>query len=94
MDFDNVTDGELINELEARGYITDLLFSLEDVKMQLDSINEDREEEGLEPFTMTEDQMDEALVSVSTDWFVEVFNERLSDEVFNICTAEEEDGED
>jgi hypothetical protein len=94
MDFDNVTDGELINELEARGYMTDLLFSREDVKMRLESINEDREDEGLELFTMTEEQMDDALLNVSTDWFVELFNERLSDEVFYICSPEEEDGED
>lgn len=77
--FENFTDGELINELQSRGYVTDLLFSREDVQMRLDSLNEDREDEDLPPVEMDDEEKDHILENVGTEWFIERINESLFD---------------
>ncbi len=45
VDLSNLEDGDLINELEKRGYKTQLLFDLSDVDIQLKKINDEREDE-------------------------------------------------
>jgi hypothetical protein len=79
--FENVTDGELINELESRGYMTDLLFNRHDVQSQIDSINEDREAEGLDPIEMDDDEKDYILERIGTEWYTERINESIFEKV-------------
>jgi len=44
MEMTKVTDDELIQELESRGYITDLLWCRQDVILNLKRINQDRQQ--------------------------------------------------
>jgi hypothetical protein len=76
-----VSDHGLIKELESRGYITGLLFCREDVQYQLDTINSDLEDEGLEAIDMEDDDKDYILESLSLDWHIERFNESIFDKV-------------
>jgi hypothetical protein len=88
--FENFTDGELINELESRGYVTNLLFSREDVQMQLDSLNEDREEEGKEPIELDDDDKDYILETINLDWYIERMNETIFEKVSDYFDEEDE----
>jgi hypothetical protein len=89
-----VSDMDLIKELESRGYITGLLFCREDVQYQLDSINSDREDEGLEEIDMEDDDKDYILESLSLDWHIERFNESIFDKVSEYVDEIEEDEEE
>ena len=88
--FEKFTDGELINELESRGYVTNLLFSRDDVQMQLDSLNEDREEEGKEPIELDDDDKDYILESIGFDWYIERMNETIFEKVSDYFDEEDE----
>lgn len=92
--FENFTDGELINELESRGYITGLLFCREDVQIQLDSLNEDREEDGKELIELDDDDKDYILETLHLDWHVERMNESIFEKVSEYFDDEEEEEED
>lgn len=92
--FEKFTDGELINELEARGYVTKLLYSREDVQMQLDSLNEDREDEDLPRVELDTDEMDYILESVEYDWHIKQINESLFDKVYGYFVGHDDEDED
>lgn len=77
--FENVTDRQLIEELQSRGFMTGLLFNRNDVQTQIDNINEDREDDGLEPIEMDDEEKDHILENVGTEWFIERINESLFD---------------
>lgn len=92
--FENFTDGELINELESRGYVTNLLFSREDVQMQLDSLNEDRENDDLPPVEMDTDEKDYILESIGFDWHIRQINESIFDKVHGYFVGHDDEDEE
>lgn len=89
--FDKFTDGELINELESRGYVTNLLFSRDDVQMHLDSINEDRENDDLPPVEMDNDEKDHILESIEFDWHIQQINESIFDKVHDYFVGHDDE---
>lgn len=52
---------ELLLELEKRGYHTGLLFGRAFVEVVLDDINTERDEDGDEPITISQDDIDNIL---------------------------------
>jgi hypothetical protein len=78
LDLSNIESKDLIHELYERGYFTDLLFCVEDVKIQLDDINEDRDEDN--KIVLSEEQKKEVLdESFNIGWY----NERMNDDIIN-----------
>lgn len=92
--FENFTDGELINELESRGYVTELLFNREDVQMHLDSVNEDRENDDLPPVEMDDDEKDYILESIEFDWYIQQINESIFDKVHGYFVGHDDEDEE
>jgi hypothetical protein len=76
-----VSDHQLIEELQSRGYMTDLLFNRNDVQNQIDNINEIRKDKGLESIEIDDDEKEDILERVGVEWFIERINESLFDEV-------------
>jgi hypothetical protein len=71
---------DLINELKSRGVITDLLWNRDDVIMNLERINEDREDhEKLRD--LDEMEMDDILESLTFGYYIERINEEISDAI-------------
>jgi hypothetical protein len=71
---------DLINELKSRGVITDLLWNRDDVIMNLERINEDREDhEKLRD--LDEMEMDDILGSLTFGYYIERINEEISDAI-------------
>jgi hypothetical protein len=71
----NLKTSDLIFELQIRGYYTDLLFCLEDVKMNLEWINESR----LKDIELTDDDSYYILEKINSDWHIERINEKIRD---------------
>ena len=77
VDLSSVTSRDLMLELEARGYYTDLICGIGDVDFQLDSINEDREED--DQIVMTKEQKIEVLDNCFyTEWYCDLLNTSIS----------------
>lgn len=86
VDLSNLDTRDLIEELQNRGYNTELLFCREDVQTQLDSILEGYY--GLE-LTMTDEDKDNILDGdIPTNWVCERINESIYDGVFNLFSDE------
>lgn len=86
VDLGNLDTRDLIEELQNRGYNTELLFCREDVQTQLDSILEGYS--GLE-LTMTDEDKDNILDGdIPTNWVCERINESIYDGVFNLFSDE------
>jgi hypothetical protein len=67
---------ELINELTIRGVYTNLIYSIYDIDMQLDNINEDRNED--DQIVLTENDKINILKNVfNTDYYMQEMNEEL-----------------
>jgi hypothetical protein len=82
LDLSNIETNDLIHELYERGYYTDLLYSVSDVDMQLDDINEDRDED--KKIVLSEEQKKEILdESFSLDWYCEQMNNDLQNKILN-----------
>ena len=82
LDLSNIETKDLIHELQERGYYTDLLYCLEDVDMQLENINEDRDEES--QIVLSKEQKLEILdTSFNLDWYCEHMNEDLENQILN-----------
>ena len=64
---------DLINELQNRGYKTELLYSREDVEMQLSDIIEDRDLQ----ISLTDEEKDEILESICFEYYMESINEKI-----------------
>lgn len=80
LDLSNIESKDLINELETRGYFTDLLYSIYDVDLQLDAINEDREEK----IILSQEQKIEILKqSFSLDFYSEQMNNDIEEQILN-----------
>jgi hypothetical protein len=76
LDLSNIESKDLIHELYERGYYTDLLFCVQDVEMQLENINEDRDED--KQIVLSDEQKKEVLdESFDTSWY----NERMNEDI-------------
>ena len=83
LDLSKLTNSDLIDELQSRGYYTNLLYCVDDVNMQLEYMNEDRADD--EQITLTEEQKLEVLdISFNADWYCERMNIDLQNEISNI----------
>lgn len=77
-----LSSDELMTELKSRGYFTDLIFGLSDVDMQLESINDDRDED--DQIKLSEDEkMDILDLCFDVDWYCERMNDDISDHIVN-----------
>jgi len=83
LDLSNIETNDLIDELNRRGWKTKLVFGLSDVDMQLDSINDDRDEDN--QITLTDDDKGEILDQVffNVDYHVERINSDIEDKILN-----------
>lgn len=82
LDLGNIETIDLIDELKSRGYHTDLLFCVEDVEMQLDDINEDRDDDN--KIVLSEEQKKEVLdESFNAGWYNEQMNNDIINKILN-----------
>jgi hypothetical protein len=83
LDLSKLTNRDLLDELQSRGYYTDLIFCTEDVDMQLESINEERDED--KQIVLTNEQKVEALTeSFNVGWYCERMNEDIYNHISNL----------
>ena len=91
VDLSNIPTDCLIEELVKRNVRTDLLYSIEDVKMVLEDVNSDREDDEKEQIELTEAQMIDILNELGFDNETGTINEQL----YDLITRDfEEDSED
>jgi hypothetical protein len=84
VDLSNLETRDLINELKLRGYYTDLIFGINDVKYHVESINSDREEVDGNIIVLEEDDMKDILDNCfNTDWYCERMNESLEEHILD-----------
>ena len=82
LDLSKLTNRELLDELQSRGYYTDLLYCVDDVDMQLDYMNEERDED--KQLTLTHEQKLEVLDnSFYLDWYCEKMNTDIQNQILN-----------
>jgi hypothetical protein len=80
LDLSNIESYDLMKELKSRGYHTDLIFGIGDVDMQLESINDGRDESDI--IVLTDDDKRDILdMCFNTDWYCERMNDDISDEI-------------
>ena len=85
-DLSNLDTRDLIEELENRGYMTNLLFCREDVDYQLDNILAGYPNLEL---TMTDEQKDEILNGdIPINWTSEKITDSIYDAVFRLFSEE------
>lgn len=83
VDLSNLDTWDLIKELQNRGYNTELLWCREDIQTQLNDVNELRESEGKEPVTLSDEDKDFILESLSYEWHCERMNEEIYNKVYD-----------
>jgi hypothetical protein len=66
MELKNISTQELIRELKTRGFVTDLLIGIEDVKRNIEEINGEKSDDEPE-IVMSHDEMVGVLKSMSND---------------------------
>jgi hypothetical protein len=66
MELKNISTKDLIRELKSRGFVTDLLIGIEDVKRNIEEINTNKSDDEPE-IVMTHDEMVGVLKSMSND---------------------------
>jgi hypothetical protein len=83
LDLSNIETNDLMDELNRRGWKTELLFGLSDIDMQLESINEGRDEES--QITLSDDNKGEILDEVfdSVGYYIEQINNNIEDKILN-----------
>ena len=83
LDLSNIETNDLMDELNRRGWKTELLFGLSDVDMQLESINECRDEES--QITLSDDNKGEILDQIfdSVGYYIEQINNDIEDKILN-----------
>lgn len=80
LDLSNIESFDLMQELKRRGYYTDLIFSPSDVDMQLENINDGRDEN--DHIVLTDDEKADILdMCFNTDWYCERMNDDICDEI-------------
>jgi hypothetical protein len=72
-----------MDELNRRGWKTELLFGLSDVDMQLESINEGRDEDS--QITLSDDNKGEILDEIfdRVGYYIEQINNDIEDKILN-----------
>jgi hypothetical protein len=83
LDLSNIETNDLMDELNRRGWKTELLFGLSDVDLQLESINEGRDEES--QITLSDDNKGEILDEVfdNVGYYIEQININIEDKILN-----------
>jgi hypothetical protein len=83
LDLSNIETNDLMDELNRRGWKTELLFGLSDVDLQLESINEGRDEES--QITLSDDNKGEILDQIfdSVGYYIEQINNEIEDKILN-----------
>jgi hypothetical protein len=83
LDLSNIGTNDLMDELNRRGWKTELLFGLSDVDMQLESINEGRDEDS--QITLSDDNKGEILDQIfdSVGYYIEQINNDIEDKILN-----------
>jgi hypothetical protein len=83
LDLSNIGTHDLVDELNRRGWKTELLFNLSDVDMQLESINESRDEDS--QITLSDDNKGEILDEVfdNVGYYIEQINNDIEDKILN-----------
>ena len=83
LDLSNIETNDLMDELNRRGWKTELLFGLSDVDLQLESINEGRDEES--QITLSDDNKGEILDQIfdSVGYYIEQINNDIEDKILN-----------
>ncbi len=79
MEMTKVTDDELIQELESRGYVTDLLWCRQDVILNMKRINQDREDKFPE---LDQDEQDEILEKINLEYYTRRINEDIINAIY------------
>lgn len=79
MEMTKVTDDELIQELESRGYVTDLLWCRQDVILNMKRINQDREDKFPE---LDQDEQDEILDKINLEYYTRRINEDIINTIY------------
>jgi hypothetical protein len=84
IDLSNIDSWDLMKELKSRGYYTDLIFGIQDVNSQLESVNDCRDMEDDTIIVLTEDEKIDVLDGCfNTDWFVERLNESIEEYILD-----------
>jgi hypothetical protein len=83
LDLSNIETNDLMDELNRRGWKTELLFGLSDVDLQLESINEGRDEDS--QITLSDDNKGEILDEVfdNVGYYIEQININIEDKILN-----------
>ncbi len=83
LDLSNIETNDLMDELNRRGWKTELLFGLSDVDLQLESINESRDEDS--QITLSDDNKGEILDEVfdNVGCYIEQININIEDKILN-----------
>jgi hypothetical protein len=83
LDLSNIETNDLMDELNRRGWKTELLFGLSDIDLQLESINEGRDEES--QITLSDDNKGEILDEVfdNVGYYIEQININIEDKILN-----------
>jgi hypothetical protein len=83
LDLSNIETNDLMDELNRRGWKTELLFGLSDIDLQLDGINEDRDEDN--QITLSNEDKEEILDSVfsNVDYHIEQINTEIEDKILS-----------
>ena len=84
VDLSNVDSWDLMKELKSRGYYTQLIYSLSDVDMLLDTINDNRDEENGDIIVLCKEDKETILQDCfNTDWYCERMNENLEEHILD-----------
>jgi hypothetical protein len=83
LDLSNIETNDLMDELNRRGWKTELLFGLSDIDMRLESINEDRDED--KQITLSDDNKGEILDEIfdRVGYYIEQINNDIEDKILN-----------
>ena len=83
LDLSNIETNDLMDELNRRGWKTELLFGLSDIDLQLDGINEDRDEDN--QITLSKEDKEEILDQVfeNVGYYIEQVNTNIEDKILD-----------
>jgi hypothetical protein len=83
LDLSNIETNDLMDELNRRGWKTELLFGLSDIDLQLDGINEDRDKDN--QITLSNEDKEEILDNVfsNVDYHIEQINTEIEDKILS-----------
>ena len=84
LDLSNIDSWDLMKELKSRGYYTQLIYSLSDVDMLLDTINDNRDEENGDIIVLCKEDKETILQDCfNTDWYCERMNDDVVEHILD-----------